>query len=229
MRVEKMGIRSDPAPTVVADPEHPYPFLYDPLHRLYAVWMVFVYELAEDCLMFQTFDFLIPASTIWNVIPEEYGGFFTHTIGKHDLKLEWRSWGANGARILDDDVLQESYTCYIYGMRFITVPDNSEVAGENEMGRRVTVYDFSPYAVKRAQMNPSPPGVIVSILGEQTLTPNQDNAFGQVLRLNLPCVRRRTVESHVFDSAMMDAESIILVKPTTADRPFDQDMEIWTM
>jgi hypothetical protein len=100
-------------------------------------------------------------------------------------------------------------------MRFAVVPNIPLETGENiEAGRKVTIYDVSPYAVKREQLGLTPThnGTEVSIFGSQDLDPKRHPAFKQKLKFFLPCVRRRTVELHEFDSTMMDADNIILVK-----------------
>jgi hypothetical protein len=109
--------------------------------------------------------------------------------------------------------------CYVYGMRFVVVPNVFRFrfpdAGEDiDAKRRVTIYDVSPYTVKREQLGltPSHGGTEVSIFGSQHLDPERHPAFKQKLKFFLPCVRRQTVGLHRFDNTMMDADNIILVK-----------------
>jgi hypothetical protein len=105
-------------------------------------------------------------------------------------------------------------------MKFVVVPHsipNLEAAqGDDRAGprRKVTVYDFSPAAIRRekAGLNPqgNHPGIEVDVLEGQS---HSEPAFnGGRVEGSLQCVRRRTTLGHSFISAMMDADNIILVK-----------------
>jgi hypothetical protein len=89
-------IRSDPVPTTISDPEHPYPFTLDPNHRLFAVSMLLEYESAYAYTL-RTYHFLIPLTTIMNAIPRSFGGFSDEPFCSENV--EWDDWGPSGARV----------------------------------------------------------------------------------------------------------------------------------
>lgn len=98
-------------------------------------------------------------------------------------------------------------------MKFVVAPHTQEDAEGNE-GRRVTLYDLSPNAVKRVQLGLTPvhEGTTVTVLEEQSLSLRRHPAFAERLEFFLPAVKRQTNALHEFDSAMMDADNIILIK-----------------
>jgi len=234
--VRQLMIRSDPAPTIIEDPDHPYPFVLDPRHRLYIVTMSLEYE-SRYAWITKTVHFLIPSSTLFNNVPGCFGG---EEVGRGlDEDLAWDDWGPAGTKFVPRDELPSVYVCYVYGMKFIVVPEIDllqAVLGEDEddhtgAKRKVTVYDFSPISVRREQARINPNSSHMGVIVDIVPPPSGGvpvSVFGQNIESSLVCVRRKTVEGHAFVSAMMDADNIILIKGRGAQSE-DHDMEIWTM
>jgi len=229
--LRQLLIRSDPAPTVIADPDHPYPFVLDPRQRLYIVTMMFEYE-SRYAFTMKTMHFLVPSATVFKNIPKLFGGEDDKRDPEDDLA--WLDWGPMGTKFLPRDEIPSAYVCYVYGTKFVVVPSedpssNEEIENHAAPKRKVTVYDFSATAVRREQAglnsNSSHPGVEVDIIAPSSATVP---IFGISVDSSLLCVRRRTVEGHAFVTPMMDGDNIILLKPR-GTRAEDYDMEIWTM
>lgn len=96
--IRRLMIRSDPAPTVIGDPDHPYPFVLDPSHRLYMITLVLEYE-THQANMRQTYHFLVPMSTLMNLLPTSVGGFLEANPETLSPKLNWIEWGPTGSRV----------------------------------------------------------------------------------------------------------------------------------
>ena len=109
---------------------------------------------------------------------------------------------------------------FISGMRLIihSLPIRKDENG-NE-GFPVTIYDLSPYTVKRHQLGlmPSCEGVTVEVLGEQDIHSGSflvgfsPISSSSISSFHLPAIKIQTKELHMFDSAMIDGDNIILIK-----------------
>jgi hypothetical protein len=96
IRIEQLMIRSDPAPCVIADPEHPYPFVLDPAHRVYILTLVLVIE-ANVGLVDLPYHFMIPLSSIMEYIPRSLGG--QADVPENEIVSLWETWGPRGSRV----------------------------------------------------------------------------------------------------------------------------------
>ena len=69
------------------------------------------------------------------------------SLAQKPTVYEWDEWGSEGSRLLTSPYSQSMvWMCYVYGMRYVTLEDDSETEG----GIVCRVYDFNPVRLRRA-------------------------------------------------------------------------------